>query len=227
MECDVVGSTFWFRQHAAEVPVPAERLDGCDQVATDILHRLPLPAYLPGMTYYVWVSYLVALAYCSERNLANSEAEAIAFYLSQGLLEMAHIPQFLSASREDYFRRASGVVKPAPDIARHMLRWRVLWFADIHKLSGITRLWDAIIAADGSENYIGDLARAHLAQAGADAGLSTGWDVERIIVNAEKAGRVPTRRKKITALVLILICAAVFVLLVAAANHPNAADVTL
>jgi hypothetical protein len=210
ISCDVPRCIFWFLKLAKELGLGLAFGEDAEIVATRLLRHLVSShalTYYQGYDRFVFISYLLGLKLISALNLPQFVAEAIGFAISGRLLTIANFPQYLRpgaiftlASLDEEVRHIR------PDIARDLKRaghsaihfahrWKLLWFADEHRIEGIWLIWDNIIARlPELAPYLEKLCVSHIMQiqlrperlALETIQSYTEWDVPRIIADADR-----------------------------------------
>lgn len=209
IQADAERSAEWFRGLIAQ----AGGFDP-DDVAGDMtavrrilsVIRCSTGCYLQGYERYACVSYLLARIFASAIDERSDFAEAIAYYICDGLLRIVKVSRLTAdaPAAQRHFARLDEVVRrahPAEYAAMfHMnvsaiyyaLKWEMLTFADEYpSFFDILLLWDQVIVHRGDiDRFIFALCSAHVRNIRFDSANAIPieaiqhhqvWDVKKII----------------------------------------------
>jgi hypothetical protein len=140
-------------------------------------------AYVRGFDRYVFVNYVLSLAFTTAAKLPHNVAESLTFHLTRAILPLAKIPQLLAHSPETEARNEkidAIVTRRLPELAwelntlgfssrNYAVWWQILFFADDHKWPDLALIWDAIFLRKARiDSFIVELVIGHLAQVAPD-----------------------------------------------------------
>jgi hypothetical protein len=214
---DIYRTIDWFEKECENVSITSSALQDASKRVTRILSVLSVdPPYLQGYDRYVFICYGLILKVATDRNFGQDFAEAIAFFLTDGILRIADMRQFLNAEAVDeHFSQLDREIQEAdPKLCgkframgitsvHFALRWQLLLFADEHTFPETWLIWDAIIANQANASaFVKQLSVAHACQV-QDEKFATvieamqryrEWNVPNLLQTAEK--RVADVKKK-------------------------------
>lgn len=231
---DIRRTSLWFERLRQETTLDAKHGLFVSDHSIRILRMLSLRDgfyYIQGYDRYVLVTYLLALFFTSSHGKSPEVAEALSFFLSRAMLQLANpkvnlTPSGLhSCDNLDVMLRAASpeawtkLISGGHSCVYFALRWKLVLFADEHQIHGIWYLWDNLIAHKSRfDEYLSALCIAHILQVPLNASRKTffvqaiqnfrNWDEVKLVRVADQ--RMSKFRKRIAVFTvlafIVLLC---------------------
>lgn len=229
MTADVTRSIMWFETISSDIGLSRDDIAGTERHIYRILASLVktdrIYEYTQGYDRFVHVAYSLGLLFAVSFGIQADFGEALAFYLSKKMIELVRVWDVLEniQIKQKEFEKLDKVVRNvAPDVAENLcehgsfhyaLKWRLLMFADEHKITDLLLIWDAIfLKKDKFDEYMTDMILAHVRQVKPDPDFIMieriqkfrNWDAEEILAYANKRCTVRSIKKNAEVMLKIL-----------------------
>ena len=232
IKADIERSRHWFHTIAKELKIPSSMTQNGVFHAYRILSLLSLSdkycEYTQGYDRYLYVTYSLGLIFARKAGLADTFAEAMSYHLSLKIIKLTKVADVLDdiKSSQPLFEKLDKLVsKNSPLVAEmleemghgsfhYAMKWRILLFADDHKIDEVLLLWDMIFMRKSElEAYSPYLALGHVMQVPPDEDRIMveqlqkwcKWDCPALVTYANRRYSIEKYRTPAVILTLIVV----------------------